>query len=54
MLERLLLEWEAFESMLQSLEGELEQAKKGFNETLSLLVKSFSKEVFIVAFFFSF
>ncbi|KAI5057584.1 hypothetical protein GOP47_0027599 [Adiantum capillus-veneris] len=45
MLERLPLEWEAFESMLESLEEELEQAKKGFYETLSLLVKSFSKEV---------
>nr|AML30862.1 axonemal inner arm dynein heavy chain 6 [Marsilea vestita] len=45
LLEGLPLEWEAFEQMLQSLEGELEQAKKGFYETLSLMIKSFSKEV---------
>ena len=45
MLDRLPLEWETFEEMLLSLEGELEQAKKGFYETLSLMVKSFSKEV---------
>ncbi|EFJ08553.1 hypothetical protein SELMODRAFT_185288 [Selaginella moellendorffii] len=45
LLENLPVEWEAFQTMLQELEGVLEQYKAGFYETICKMVETFVKEV---------